>query len=282
MPQAGQLLQVDGSRHRWLGIDGPFLTLVGAIDDATGVVTAGTFREHEDAAGYFAILAATVRSHGLPMAIYSDRHTLFVVDRTRRPTLAEQLERRAPRTQVGRALEQAGIGWIGARSPQAKGRIERLWGTLQDRLVGELRLGGREVHGRCRAPSWRDTCRVTTPASGWRPSDPVAAWRDWGAGRPRGGGVALPPSRRVANDATVSWAGRHSPLAAARRGSWPGRSVVIEERLDGSLGLAMTAPSFRLSRGTRWPGALRSRGKPAPAAGTDDTPTRTAVGPARG
>jgi len=107
-----------------------------------GVVTAGTFRAQEDAAGYFAVLSHTVWGFGLPAAVYSDRHTIFVSEGGRMPSLAEQLAGREPTTQVGRALAAAGIGWIGARSPQAKGRIERLWGTLQDRLVAELRLAG--------------------------------------------------------------------------------------------------------------------------------------------
>src|SRR5699024_6856909 len=115
-------------------------TLVAAIDDATGIVTAAVFRAQEDAAGYLELLTRTTACHGLPLEIYSDRHSIFVVEGRRAPTLEEQLAGEPPRTQVGRALREAGIGWIGARSPQAKGRIERLWRTLQDRLAAELRL----------------------------------------------------------------------------------------------------------------------------------------------
>jgi hypothetical protein len=140
MPREGMLLQVDGSRHRWFGPDLPFATLVAGIDDATGRVPGGTFRAAEDAVGYFTTFAQTAEHHGLPGAVYSDRHGIFIVERNRPPTLAEQLTGKRSFTQVGRALEEAGIGWIGAHSAEAKGRVERLWGTFGDRLVTELRL----------------------------------------------------------------------------------------------------------------------------------------------
>ena len=79
---------------------------------------------------------------GSRVALYSDRHGIFSVEQNRPPTLAEQLAGKPSLTQVGRALDELGIDWIGARSPQAKGRVERLWGTLQDRLVSELRRRG--------------------------------------------------------------------------------------------------------------------------------------------
>ena len=91
MPREGMLLQVDGSRHRWFGPDLPFATLVAGIDDATGRVPGGTFRAQEDAVGYFTTFAQTAERHGLPGAVYSDRHGIFIVERNRPPTLAEQL-----------------------------------------------------------------------------------------------------------------------------------------------------------------------------------------------
>ena len=127
MPQEGMLLQVDGSRHRWFGPELPFATLVAGIDDATSRVSGGTFRAAEDAVGYFATFAQTADRYGLPGATYSDRHGIFIVERNRPPTLAEQLTGKRSFTQVGRALEEAGIGWIGAHSAEAKGRVERLW-----------------------------------------------------------------------------------------------------------------------------------------------------------
>ena len=125
MPQAGMLLQVDGSRHRWLGPDGPWLTLVAGIDDATSDLPGAVFREQEDAAGYLMMLQQVVRRRGVPQALYSDRHTIFQV-RADEPLSPDELLRGGrPRTQVGRVLADLDITWIGARSPQAKGRVER-------------------------------------------------------------------------------------------------------------------------------------------------------------
>ncbi len=142
MPQSGMLLQVDGSRHQWLGPDGPWLTLVSAIDDATGDVPYALFREQEDAQGYLLLLREVVRRRGVPLAIYSDRHMIFQSEAKKQLTLEEELAGKPPPTQVRRVLDELDIAWIGARSPQAKGRVERLWRIFQDRLYQELRLNG--------------------------------------------------------------------------------------------------------------------------------------------
>ncbi len=85
------LLQADASRHDWLEGRGPLLTLVGGIDDATSAITGAVFREQEDAAGYFLMLHQTIRRRGLPLALYTDRHGIFVKNSTRPATLTEQL-----------------------------------------------------------------------------------------------------------------------------------------------------------------------------------------------
>src|SRR3989304_3863385 len=128
-------------RCRVLAPAGPWLTLVGAIDDATGDVPYALFREQEDAQGYLLLLREVVRRRGVPLALYSDRHKIFQAS-DKPPTLTEQLAGGRLPTQVGRVLNELNITWIGARSPQAKGRVERLWRTFQDRLYQELRLGG--------------------------------------------------------------------------------------------------------------------------------------------
>jgi len=139
-PQAGMMLQTDGSRHDWLEGRGPWLTLVGMIDDANNQVPAAVFREEEDAAGYFLVLEQVCKSKGIPQSIYADQHTIF--QSPSQPTVEQELYGELPRTQFGRLVDELGIQLIAARSPQAKGRIERLWGTLQDRLVKELRKVG--------------------------------------------------------------------------------------------------------------------------------------------
>jgi transposase len=141
-PKEGMLLQIDGSRHDWLEGRGSWLSLIGAIDDATGKFLYTLFREQEDAQGYFLLLRQIVGSYGIPMALYHDCHGIFERSKTEPESLEEQLEGRRKPTQFGRLMEELGITSISSRSPQARGRIERLWGTFQDRLVSELRLAG--------------------------------------------------------------------------------------------------------------------------------------------
>jgi transposase len=139
-PREGMLLQIDASHHDWLEGRGAKTALIGAIDDATGKVIDAFFREREDSEGYFRLLRHIVAKRGLPHAVYHDGHTIFVPPDDEEPSIEEQLAGREHHTQFGRLLEELGITSIRSRSPQARGRIERLWGTFQDRLVSELRL----------------------------------------------------------------------------------------------------------------------------------------------
>jgi transposase len=141
-PEEGMLLQIDGSRHDWLEGRGPYLTLIGAIDDATGKVPYALFREEEDAQGYILLLRHIVAEYGIPLALYHDGHGIFERCGKEPETIEEQLEGRRRPTQFGRVMEELGIVSITSPSPQAKGRVERLWGTFQDRLVSELRIAG--------------------------------------------------------------------------------------------------------------------------------------------
>lgn len=133
----GIMLQIDGSPHDWLEGRGPRLTLVGAKDDATGHVWA-RFEETENMWGYMDLMREIFMERGLPLSIYSDRHTIF--HSPKEPTIVEQINNIRPVTQFGRAMEELGITLIKAWSAPAKGRIENQWKTFQDRLVVELRL----------------------------------------------------------------------------------------------------------------------------------------------
>lgn len=139
--QEGALVLWDGSPHRWFGEKHGEWTLMAVIDDATGALLNGVFAREEDAQSYLICLKQTLLEKGIPLAIYMDRHGIF-----RRNddhwTVEEQLTGEQVPTQVGQALRGLGIEPIYALSPQAKGRVERLFGTLQDRLVQELRLAG--------------------------------------------------------------------------------------------------------------------------------------------
>src|SRR5437879_3927306 len=140
-PALGQLAQLDASPFAWFEDRRPLATLHGVIDDATSTPLALWFRPHEDLHGYVAVLERTCRTYGLPLELYGDRLNVFARNDPHW-TLAEELQGHQDPTHFGRMLQALGIGFIRAHSPQAKGRIERLWGTLQDRLTSELRLRG--------------------------------------------------------------------------------------------------------------------------------------------
>jgi transposase len=260
MSQAGLLLQVDGSKHDWLEGRGPWLTLVGGIDDATGIVTGGVFREQEDAAGYLVVLGQTAGEFGLPLGLYSDRHGIFWRGRAI-PSLAEQFTGRHPTTQIGRALEAAGIAWIAARSPQAKGRVERLWGTLQDRLRSELRLAGaaslEEANAVLAAYLPRHNARFAVPAR-----DPQPAWRP--LPRPAEALFCFRQERRLATDGTLSVDGRSLMLGGRRTGPAGPRRVVLQRRLDGSLWVELDDADLPLVPAPERPVVLRSAPPPRP------------------
>src|SRR4051794_3044151 len=230
MGAAGTLLQLDGSRHHWLEERGPELVLVGAIDDATGSVTAAVFRDKEDAAGYLEILRATIARHGLPLAIYRDGHSAFAPSNPGRPSAADD---EPALSQVGRALVELDIGSILAGSPQAKGRIERLWGTFQDRLVVELRLAG--VVDRTGANAFlasflgRYNERFAVPAL-----DPVPAWRALPGGLELDRVLVFKYRRKVAKDHTVTIAGRvlQLPPGATGAANYAGKRVEVHVALD--------------------------------------------------
>ena len=291
MPREGMLLQTDGSRHD--SARGPG-TLAHACRRDRRRHEPGdraTFRAAEDAAGYFTMLTATVTRHGIPLGLYTDLHGIFIKDPNRPPTLAEQLTGRQSLTQVGRALESVGIRWIGAHSPQAKGRAERLWGTLQDRLVSELRRTKvatlEDANGLLAWYLPRHNRRFGVPAAESEP-----AWRPWPEGPSPAAVFCFHYPRRVANDATVPWDGRALALPASVAGAWTGRAVILQERLDGSLWASRdevcvpltpapdTAPVLRARRLTRVPELLASpeprdpNPQPAPPSAASSAPTQ--------
>jgi transposase len=134
-PLPGMMLHQDGSRHAWLEGEPP-LDLIVTLDDATGTIYSAFLVEEEGTASTFRALKEVFGRHGLPMSLYTDRGSHYFYSPE-----AGAIDRKQP-TQVGRALGQLGVEHIGAYSPQARGRSERAFGTLQDRLPKELRLAG--------------------------------------------------------------------------------------------------------------------------------------------
>ena len=135
------LWQTDASKFEWFGKGKGYATLHAYIDDATGRVVGAWFTKNESTAGYVTALGIGLEHYGLPMEIYSDRHTIF---RSPQELSEEEKEegKQRPLSNFGQGLKELGVGQIFALSPEAKGRVERLWNTMQDRLPGELRLLG--------------------------------------------------------------------------------------------------------------------------------------------
>jgi transposase len=140
-PRVGIMMQWDGSPHRWLGPEHPPCCLMSAIDDADGRLLGAIFVPHESSVGYLRLLDMVIRGHGKPLSVYQDRHTIH-----KRAddcwSLEEEIAGVRFPTHLGRALKDLGIRPITAYSPQAKGRVERGFGVLQDRLIAELELHG--------------------------------------------------------------------------------------------------------------------------------------------
>jgi hypothetical protein len=143
MPQEGQMLLTDASSHDWLERrDAHYTTLClhGAVDDATSKAVHLRFWPTECQAGYITMAREVSNTYGIPMSFYHDRHTILVSPSE--PTIEDELAGREPMSQFQAILSQLGSESIRALTPQAKGRIERLWQTLQDRLRKEMRLAG--------------------------------------------------------------------------------------------------------------------------------------------
>ena len=230
----GELVQLDGSPHDWLEGRGPRLTALGMQDDASGMILAARFFSSETTKGYFHLLQSLLRRSGVPLAFYGDRSGVFV-RHDDRWSVDEQLAGKRQPTQFGRALDQLGITFIAAQSPQAKGRIERLWGVLQDRLASELRLAGagdldsaNRVLRRFVADYNRRFARATRDAAkAWRPA-PANLHRI----------CCFTHERVVSNDNVVQWDGRRLQIAPQpRRFSYAGAKVQIHQTLDGRVSL---------------------------------------------
>jgi transposase len=234
-PRFGMMALADASRHDWLEGRGPELTLLGFQDDATGQILAAHFQlEAENTLGYLRALGAMIATHGVPLSLYRDRHSIFQRNDPHW-TLAEQLAGKQAPTQLGRALEELGIEQIPAYSPQAKGRIERAWRTCQDRLVSELRLARAATLPQANAVLARFCAdynqRFARPAA-----ESVRDFRSLPRRFDLARCLALHYQRVVAADHTVTL-GAHAialPPLPGHRG-YAGETVELAHHLDGRL-----------------------------------------------
>jgi transposase len=230
-PAMGRLVLVDGSSFDWLGTGTPRL-LLGAIDDATSGVLALHFRPAEDLQGYLTLLQRVVAQHGVPVSLYGDRLGVFVRNDAHW-SLEEELQGAQHPTQFGHVLRDLGIGYIAAHSPQAKGRIERLWETLQDRLVAELRL--RRITTVAAAEAYLPSYLAAhNRRFAQAPGDPEGAWRR--PPRALADRLSCRYSRVVARDNTVHLGARWVQIPPGpHRRSYAGCRVDLRECLDGRL-----------------------------------------------
>jgi transposase len=233
----GAMVQIDGSPHDWLQGRGPRMCLLGAIDDATGKVLGAVFREHEDAHGYFLLMRQVAAKHGIPETVYRDRHGIFERDAKAPTDIWEDFEGRRAATQFGRLMEELGITPIPANSPQAKGRIERLWATFQDRLVSELRLAGT-----CTMEEAQRVLGVMIVDHNRRfarkPDDPKSVYRRMETGKNYDPVFCFKYVRTVARDNTVVFGRRIVQIPRGPGGrSYSGCRVEVQHRFDDSLHL---------------------------------------------
>jgi hypothetical protein len=225
----GELVQLDGSHHDWFEGRGPRCVLMAYIDDASSQVYA-RFYDYEGTMPALHSFQRYVRQYGLPLAVYADRHTTY--QSTAEPTVAEQLAGAEPRSQFGRALRELGVELIPAHSPQAKGRVERLFKTVQDRLVKELRLArittletaNRFLEGYLPRYNRRFAVPPAQTADLHRPTPP---------GRELEAILCLKTTRCLRNDFTIVHQGQRYQIHDTIRAT----HVQVEERLDGTVRL---------------------------------------------
>ena len=250
MTREGMLIQIDGSYHRWLGEDGPQFTLLLAVDDATGCVVNALFCEQENTRSYLLLIRDLIRSYGIPLALYSDRHGVF--------KHTPPSETAAAPTQFSRAMGEIGVQLIFARSPQAKGRVERTAGTLQDRLVTEMRLAGATTIDDANRvlndflPRFNERFRVP-------PENADTAYRVPDPGMCLDTVLCLKYRRRVGRDNTVKYRWRTLQLLPDKsRPSYAGSVVEVLEGLDGRLAVQHEGRTVASQQAPPRPSVLRS------------------------
>ena len=234
---AGELVQLDGSHHDWFEGRGPVCVFLGYIDDATNTVH-GRFYDYEGTWPALDSLKRYIRQYGLPQSVYLDKHTTY--KSWAPPTLDEQLTDQKPRSQFERSLAELGIEVIHANSPQAKGRVERLFKTLQDRLVKELRLLG--VTSVAEANAFLESY---LPQYNRRFSRVAASVADLHRPTPSSRALdrvlCIREERTVKNDFTIAHNRTLYQLVQATRA----KKVTVEARLDGTLHITYRGHELR-------------------------------------
>jgi transposase len=261
----GELVQWDTSEHDWLEGRGEKLYLIHMIDDATSELT-GRFVRHDSTAENMRVLGAYLEKQGRPLAFYTDKASIFqTAQKRQRDRPGEEMEAvDMPPTQIGRALRELGITWIAAHTAQAKGRIERSFGTAQDRLVKGLRVAGVKTMQEANRyldqeflPWWNQHLTVL-PANATDAHRPLEPEHDLGAI------LSIVETRQVANDYTIRFQGRIYQIAREQvRTGLRGSSVRVETRLDSSLAVRFREQYLKIQECQPQPKALPPAPRPA-------------------
>ena len=226
----GQMVQADGSHHDWFEGRGPWCVLMGQIDDATSRVSA-EFHDYEGTLPFMASFKSYIEVKGIPLSVYIDRHSTY--KSYKKPSIEDELENREPLTEVGRALRELGVEVVFAHSAQAKGRVERLFRTFQDRLVKEMRL--RKIKSIEEANRF---LKEYLPVYNKRFSVPAAKGADLHRPLPKSidlnRTLCVKTGRVLRNDFTVAFNNKLYQVEDNVRD----RKVIVEERIDGSMIIA--------------------------------------------
>jgi len=228
----GELIQIDGSPHDWFEGRAPRCCLLVFIDDATSELMGLRFVDAETTLSYMSVLEEHILQHGLPAAIYSDRHSIFRINQGDKKSTGDA------QTQFGRALESLGIEGIQANSPQAKGRVERANQTLQDRLVKEMRLQG--VRSQEAANAWLPQFirafnrRFAVPAS--KPDDAHVKYA--GTRQALRRILSVHTERKLSSNLSCQYRGNLYQVQSAGTGvGLRGASVTVLSHMDGAIEL---------------------------------------------
>jgi molybdenum-dependent DNA-binding transcriptional regulator ModE len=237
----GQMVQLDGSHHDWFEGRGPKAVLMVMIDDATNA-TATWFAPEETTEASYAVFEAWVRKYGVPASLYVDRDSIYRCERL--ASVEEQIAGEEPQTHFGRAMEQLRVELIFANSPQAKGRVERCNGVLQDRLVKELRLAGISNIGAANAFLTKSFLPQLNAKFRREPRSAVDAHRRCELNLKEV--LSWEETRVVARDWTVVWKGRWFQIEIEHeRLSLVGKKITLRELRDGSVQLLSETRKLR-------------------------------------
>jgi len=231
----GQMLQFDTSDHDWLEGRGPKLNLIGGVDDATSNCPGARFALTDSCIENMRVLKRIVETKGIPLSFYCDKDSNFKVNRTK--DIQHELEGKDyVLSQIGRALEELGVEVIYANSAQAKGRVERAWGTFQDRLCSELRLHKISTHHGANHYLWEEFLPKHNRKFSHPAKESGSAYRSVPKGLNLNNVFCIKEERTVAPDNTISYKSRYYQILADEyRISFVKAKVMVHEWLDGSI-----------------------------------------------